>query len=194
MDVHLLRREKQPSSLGWATRFCSLTSIPTSSARWCAKNPSCTFATAESFRRGYYSSVWCRGKKYRFSLRSDSLPSVSYFSTHFYFSVEDTLNVCFHMHTLSKSAQGQLQWHPFCIHTQRSLEWNRVKWEGNKCSRHTVSSTVFLILAPASVTVLPALLTAEAKKLPIDLAPCIALVDTSSSPNRMCVRSTLQKV
>lgn len=48
----------------------------------------------------------------------------------------------------------------------------------------TVSSTVFLILAPASVTVLPALLTAEAKKLPIVRAPCMALLETSSNPRQ----------
>lgn len=50
----------------------------------------------------------------------------------------------------------------------------------------TVSSTVFLILAPASVTVFPALLTAEAKKLPIERAPCMALFDTSSKPENEC--------
>jgi len=49
----------------------------------------------------------------------------------------------------------------------------------------TVSSTVFLILAPASVTVLPALLTAEAKKLPIVRAPCMALLETSSKPTEI---------
>lgn len=42
----------------------------------------------------------------------------------------------------------------------------------------TFSSTVFLIFALASLTVLPALFTAEYKKLPMDLAPARALFDT----------------
>lgn len=49
----------------------------------------------------------------------------------------------------------------------------------------TVSSTVFLIFAPASVTVLPALLTAEAKKLPIVRAPCMVFLETSSNPEEI---------
>ena len=51
----------------------------------------------------------------------------------------------------------------------------------SKNSMVTVSSTVFLIFAPASVTVLPALLTADAKKLPMVRAPCMAFACTSSS-------------
>lgn len=42
----------------------------------------------------------------------------------------------------------------------------------------TFSSTVFLILAPASLTFAPALLTAEYRKLPNDFAPATALVVT----------------
>lgn len=42
----------------------------------------------------------------------------------------------------------------------------------------TFSSTVFLILALASLTLAPALFTAEYKKLPRDLAPATALVVT----------------
>lgn len=45
----------------------------------------------------------------------------------------------------------------------------------------TFSPTVFLIFAPASLTVFPALFTALYKKLPIDLAPCRALVDTENT-------------
>jgi len=45
----------------------------------------------------------------------------------------------------------------------------------------TFSPTVFLILAPASLTVFPALFTALYKKLPIDFAPCKALVDTENT-------------
>jgi len=41
-----------------------------------------------------------------------------------------------------------------------------------------------LILAPASLTVFPALLTALYKKLPIDFAPCKALVDTEKTKNK----------
>jgi hypothetical protein len=43
----------------------------------------------------------------------------------------------------------------------------------------TFSSTVFLILALASLTVFPALLTAENRKFPMDFAPCKAFVDTA---------------
>lgn len=42
----------------------------------------------------------------------------------------------------------------------------------------TFSPTVFLIFAPASLTVFPALFTALYKKLPIVFAPWRALVDT----------------
>jgi len=41
-----------------------------------------------------------------------------------------------------------------------------------------------LILAPASLTVFPALFTALYKKLPIDFAPCRALVDTENTKNK----------
>jgi hypothetical protein len=44
----------------------------------------------------------------------------------------------------------------------------------------TFSSTVFLILALASLTVFPALFTAENRKLPMDFAPCKAFVDTAA--------------
>lgn len=42
----------------------------------------------------------------------------------------------------------------------------------------TFSSTVFLILAVVSLTLAPALFTAEYRKLPRDLAPATALVVT----------------
>lgn len=44
----------------------------------------------------------------------------------------------------------------------------------------TFSPTVFFILAPASLTVFPALFTALYKKLPIDFAPCKALIETGN--------------
>lgn len=45
----------------------------------------------------------------------------------------------------------------------------------------TFSSTVFLIFMLASLTVFPALFTAEYKKLPKDFAPIIALFDTETN-------------
>lgn len=52
----------------------------------------------------------------------------------------------------------------------------------------TFSPTVFLILAPASLTVFPALFTALYKKLPIDFAPCKALVDTGNTKETRNIR------
>lgn len=46
---------------------------------------------------------------------------------------------------------------------------------------HTFFSTVSFILALASLTLAPALFTAEYKKLPRDLAPATALVVTGES-------------
>lgn len=52
----------------------------------------------------------------------------------------------------------------------------------------TFSSTVFLILAPASLTVLPALLTAENRKLLMFFAPWIAFVETETKIKTICIK------